>query len=70
MQNMFSLNTGSIHCLLVSTILMIIIGISISIGMTIHETFYPSKHKIRDWTKIFLRKVNLIGEGEVNFYFR
>jgi hypothetical protein len=74
MQNMFSFNTGSIHCLLVSpitwVILMMIIGISISVGMTIHETFDPSKHRIRDWTKNILRKVDLIGEGEVKFYFR
>ncbi len=43
---------------------LIIIGISISIGMTIHETF---EHTIGDWTKKILRKVDLIGEGEVCF---
>jgi hypothetical protein len=73
MQNMFSFNTHSIHCLVVSPItwvfLVIVIGIIVAIGMTIHETFGPSTHTTRDWIKLMLRKVDLIGEGEVNLVF-
>jgi hypothetical protein len=73
MQNMFSFNTQSIHCLLVSPItwvlLVITVGISLAITMTIHEALGPVKHRIRDWAKTMLRKVDLIGEGEVNQFF-
>jgi hypothetical protein len=60
MQNMFSFNTQSSHCLLVSPItwvfFVIAVGSIIAIGMTIHEAFGPGKHTIRDWTKQMLKK--------------
>jgi hypothetical protein len=73
MQNMFSLYTGSTHCLLVSPItwvfVVIVLGIIIAIGVIIHEAIGPDAHTLRDWTKNILRKVDLIGEGEVNLFF-
>ncbi|CAF1108947.1 unnamed protein product [Adineta steineri] len=69
MQNMFSFDTRSTHCILVSPItwvfVVITFGIIIAIGMTIHETFGPTSHRIRDWAKHILRKVDLIGEGQL-----
>ncbi|CAF1543520.1 unnamed protein product [Adineta ricciae] len=69
MQNMFSFNVQSIHCLLVSPItwvfVVIMLSVIIAIVTTIHEYFGPGKHNIRDWIKQILRKVDLIGEGQL-----
>ena len=69
MQNMFNLKTESVRCILVSPItwvmLVMFIGIIIAVGVTIHEIIGPKDHSMRDWTKDILRKVDLIGEGEV-----
>ncbi len=70
MQSMFSFNTQSIHCLLVSpltwTFVVFAIGILISIVMSIHELCSPNTHSMREKTKQILKKVDLIGEGEVS----
>ncbi len=72
MQNMFSLNTQSISCLFLSpltwTFIVFTIGILIAIIMIIHELFSPNTHAMRERTKQILKKVDLIGEGEVSFY--
>ncbi|UJR38772.1 hypothetical protein I4U23_031437 [Adineta vaga] len=69
MQNIFSFNTKSIHCLLVSPItwvlLVMIIVCIVVIGMELSEKFYPHQHSIRDRAKQIFRKIDLIGEGEV-----
>ncbi|CAF0984169.1 unnamed protein product [Adineta ricciae] len=69
MQNIFSFNLKSVHCLIVSPttwvfVVMIIVGI-IVIGMECSERFYPHQHYIRDRAKQIFRKIDLIGEGEV-----
>lgn len=73
MQNMFNFNTQSVHCIVVSpitwVILVMFIGIIVAVGVTIHEIFGPKAHSMRDWTKDILRKVDLIGEGEVSNLF-
>ena len=70
MQNMFSFKTDSIRCVLVSpmtwTLLVIGLGIMIALGLKIHEVFSPDTHEMRDRTKQLLRKMDLIGEGEVS----
>lgn len=52
MQNMFNFNTESIHCLVVSpmmwVLVVIVMGISITIGVTVHEKFGPRTHPMRD----------------------
>jgi hypothetical protein len=71
MQNMFTLNLNSIHCLLVSPItwvvLVVIIGFTVAIIMTISEAFCPHHQSRRHCVKQIFRKMDLIGEGEV-FY--
>ncbi|UJR16927.1 hypothetical protein I4U23_003825 [Adineta vaga] len=69
MQNIFSFNFKSIHCLLVSPItwvlvVMIIVGIVVA-GMGVSEIFYPHHHSIRNQAKHIFRKIDLIGEGEI-----
>ncbi|UJR16923.1 hypothetical protein I4U23_003821 [Adineta vaga] len=68
MQNVFSFNFKSIHCLLVSPItwvlvVMMIVGIVVA-GMGVSEIFYPHHHSIRNQAKHIFRKIDLIGEGE------
>ncbi|CAF5218916.1 unnamed protein product, partial [Rotaria magnacalcarata] len=65
---MFSFNTQSGHCVLVSPItwvlLVIGLGVILAGGMFIHEVFFPGIHITRDGTKQILKKMDLIGEGE------
>ncbi|CAF0839911.1 unnamed protein product [Adineta ricciae] len=69
MQNMFSLNPTSIHCLVVSPITWVlffmIFGLTISIGIILSEVCCPRYHSIRDKIKRIFRKMDLIGEGEM-----
>ena len=73
MQNIFSLNTKSVHCVVVSPItwvvLVMVIGLIVAITVIIHEIFGPKTHLMRDWTKQLLRRVDIIGEGEVMWIF-
>jgi hypothetical protein len=73
MQNMFSFNPQSVHCLLVSPItwvfLVIGLGIIVAIAVVIHEVFFPGTTILRDWAKQILRRMDLIGEGEVFQFF-
>jgi hypothetical protein len=70
MQNMFSFNTKSIHCILVSPFtwifLLTAIGMIVAIIMIIRDVFYPGTHAIRDRVKQILRRMDIIGEGEVS----
>jgi hypothetical protein len=69
MQNIFTFNTRSIHCLLVSPItwifLVVGLGVTIVVGMTMHEACGPDANTRLNLVKRILRKVDLIGEGEV-----
>lgn len=69
MQNMFALNLKPIHCLLVSpltwVLLVMVIGFTVTIIMTISEAFCPHHQSRRDRVKRIFRKMDLIGEGEV-----
>ncbi|CAF2015361.1 unnamed protein product [Rotaria magnacalcarata] len=69
MQNIFSFNAQSGHCVLVSPItwvlLVIALGIILVGGMFIHEAFFPGIHITRDGTKQIFKKMDLIGEGEL-----
>jgi hypothetical protein len=71
MQNMFTLNFNSIHCLLVSpltwVVLVMIIGFTVAIIMTISEASCPHHQSKRHCVKEIFKKMDLIGEGEV-FY--
>jgi hypothetical protein len=70
MQNMFTFNTRSIHCLLVSPITWVFVvvglGVTIVVGMTMHEACGSDTNTRLDLAKRILRKVDLIGEGEVS----
>jgi hypothetical protein len=69
MQNMFTINLTSLHCLLVSPLtwvfIVMLIGFSIAILMTISEVFCPHHLSKRDRVKQIFKKMDLIGEGEV-----
>ena len=70
MQNMFTLNTQSTRCLLVSpmtwVLVVVALGFIVHIVMAISEIFYPHRHMTRNRLKKIFRKLDLIGEGEVN----
>ena len=70
MQKMFSFNTESMHCLLLSpmTWTLIVIGLVmiVAIGVIIHEVYEPNSHTMRERAKQIFRKLDLIGEGEVS----
>jgi hypothetical protein len=72
MQNMFTFNLNSIHCLLVSPVtwvlLVLVIGFTLAAGMAISEAFCPRYHMMRDRAKRIFRKIDLIGEGEVYLF--
>ncbi|CAF0882448.1 unnamed protein product [Adineta steineri] len=69
MQNMFSFNTKSLHCVLVSPItwVLLVIGFGslILIAMAISTVICPGKHPVRDKAKAIFKKMDLIGEGEL-----
>ncbi|CAF3345973.1 unnamed protein product [Rotaria socialis] len=69
MQNIFSFNTQSGHCVLVSPITWVLLvigfGVILAGGIFIHEAFFPGIHITRDGTKQILKKLDLIGEGEL-----
>ncbi|CAF0825007.1 unnamed protein product [Adineta steineri] len=72
MQNMFSFNVNSVHCLLVSplvwVVLVMVIGLFVALFLTISEALYPQHHSMQDNVKKIFRKIDLIGEGEVLFH--
>jgi hypothetical protein len=69
MQNMFAFNWKTVHCVVVSpltwVVLVMVIGFSFAIIMTISEAFCPHHHSKRARVKQILKKLDLIGEGEV-----
>ncbi|CAF1003158.1 unnamed protein product [Adineta steineri] len=69
MQNMFAFNVNSVHCLLVSplvwVVLVMLIGLSVALFLTISEALYPEHHSMQDNVKKVFRKIDLIGEGEM-----
>ena len=69
MQNMFTFNIRSSHCMLVSplTWVLVIIGLgcSVALSMSISELVCPHKHSIRNRAKNIFRRMDLVGEGEV-----
>lgn len=70
MQKMFSFNTESMHCLLISpitwTLLVIGLAMIVAIGVIIHEVYEPNSQTMRERAKQIFRKLDLIGEGEVS----
>jgi hypothetical protein len=70
MQNMFSLNTQSPHCLVVSPITWVLVvfgfGSIVLISMGISTLVCPGTHPVRDQAKRVFKKMDLIGEGEVS----
>jgi hypothetical protein len=70
MQNMFSLSTQSLHCLVVSPITWVLVffgfGSIVLISMGISTIVCPGKHPVRDQAKRVFKKMDLIGEGEVS----
>ena len=70
MQNMFSLNTQSAHCVRVSpmtwVLVVLIFGLTLAIVVVILETHCPGSHGARNQFKRVMKKVDLIGEGEVS----
>ncbi|CAF1167462.1 unnamed protein product [Adineta steineri] len=69
MQNMFSMNPTSIHCLVVSPITWVlffmILGSIIALSIIISEACCPRYSSTRDQAKRIFRKMDLIGEGEM-----
>ncbi|CAM4911287.1 unnamed protein product [Rotaria socialis] len=69
MQNMFNLNFKSVHCALVSPLtwvfFVIFIALIVVIAMTLSEKLFPSHHIIRNQTKQWFRRVDLVGKGEM-----
>ncbi|CAF0987621.1 unnamed protein product [Adineta ricciae] len=69
MQNMFTINVKSAHCLLVSPVswvlFVMIIGSIIATLVVISEAFCSNRHMIRDQIKGIFKKMDLIGEGEL-----
>ncbi|CAF4147851.1 unnamed protein product, partial [Adineta steineri] len=69
MQNMFSFNTKSLHCVLVSPItwVLLVIGFGslVLVTMAISTIMCPGKHPVRDQAKAIFKKMDLIGEGEL-----
>ena len=70
MQNMFSLNTQSAHCVRVSpmtwVLVVLIFGLTLAIVVGILEAHCPGTHGARNQFKRVMKKVDLIGEGEVS----
>ena len=73
MQNMFIVNIQSSHCLLVSPLTWVFVviglGITVAIIMAISETVCPNEHTMRDRAKQIFRKIDLVGQGEVNLFY-
>ena len=69
MQNMLSLNVKSSHCILVSPLTWVIVviglGCSVALSISISEWLCPNEHAMRDRAKTIFRKMDLVGEGEV-----
>jgi len=70
MQNMFSLSTQSLHCLVVSPITWVLVcfgfGSIVLISMGISTIVCPGTHPARDQAKRVFKKMDLIGEGKVS----
>jgi hypothetical protein len=70
MQNMFSLSTKSIHCLVVSPMTWVLVcfglGSIVLISMGISAIACPGKHPARHQAKRVFKKMDLIGEGKVS----
>jgi hypothetical protein len=70
MQNMFTLNTQSAHCILVSpmtwVLVVIALGVIVATVMAISEIYCPHRHMTRNQLKKIFKRLDLIGEGEVN----
>ncbi|CAF1157957.1 unnamed protein product [Adineta steineri] len=69
MQNMFSFNTNSLHCVVVSPITWVLLVISfgsfVLVAMGISTIICPGVHPTRDKAKAIFKKMDLIGEGEL-----
>ena len=69
MQNMFTFDTRSLHCVVVSPVTWVLVvfgfGSSILIAMGISTIICPGVHPMRDKAKRIFKKMDLIGEGEV-----
>ncbi|CAF3247231.1 unnamed protein product [Rotaria sp. Silwood2] len=70
MQNMFSLNAQSPHCIRVSpmtwVLVVFMLGIIVAITAVVAEAYCPRTHKIQSRLKQLFQKVDLVGEGEVS----
>ena len=69
LQNMFTFNTHSRHCMIVSplTWVLVVVGLGciVAVTMSISELVCPTKQTARDRAKKLFRRIDLVGEGEV-----